>query len=65
MKNLKKVIILLIIMIIVVIFLICNQKENTEEIVVEDIYTEVEEETKEINKIILHITGEVNTPRNY
>lgn len=65
MKNLKKLIILSIISIIIVIFLICNLKENTEEVVVEDIYTEVEKETKEINKIILHITGEVNTPRNY
>lgn len=65
MKNFKKTIILSIIMGIIIIILIFNLKDNTEEVIVDNIFVETEEPIKETNKIILHITGEVNTPRNY
>lgn len=65
MKNFKKTIILSIIMGIIIIILIFNLKDNTEEVIVDNIFVETEEPIKETNKIILHITGEVQKPRYY
>lgn len=63
MKNFKKIIFLSIGIIIIIIYLIYNySKDNTSEIIEENIYIETSTETKEKNKIILHITGEVNSP---
>lgn len=63
MKNFKKIIFLSICIIIVVIYLVYNySKDNTSEIIEENIYIETNIEHEEKNKIILHITGEVNSP---
>lgn len=63
MKNFKKIIFLSIGIIIIVIYLVYNySKDNASEILEENIYIETSNETKEKNKIILHITGEVNSP---
>ncbi|MGN1301448.1 MAG: helix-hairpin-helix domain-containing protein [Clostridia bacterium] len=63
MKNFKKIIFLSIGIIIIVIYLVYNySKDNASEIIEENIYIETNVETKEKNKIILHITGEVNSP---
>ncbi|MBO5412718.1 MAG: helix-hairpin-helix domain-containing protein [Clostridia bacterium] len=63
MKNFKKIIFLSIGIIIIVIYLVYNySKDNASEILEENIYIETSNETKEKNKIILHITGEVNFP---
>lgn len=63
MKNFKKVIFLSIIVIIIVIYLIYNNlKNDSNEIIEENIYVEPTNEVKEKNKIVLHITGEVNKP---
>lgn len=63
MKNLKKIIFLSIGIIIIVIYLVYNySKDSASEIIEENIYIETNVETKEKNKIILHITGEVNSP---
>lgn len=63
MKKFKKIIILSIIVIVVVIYLILNNtKEESNEIAGEEVYIETSSEPKEKNKIMLHITGEVNNP---
>ena len=63
MKNFKKIIFLSIGIIIIVIYLAYNYSEdNTSEVIEESIYIETSNETKEKNKIILHITGEVKSP---
>lgn len=63
MKNFKKVIFLSIFVIIIVIYLIYNNlKNDSNEIVEENIYVESTNEVKEKSKIVLHITGEVNKP---
>lgn len=63
MKNFKKIIFLSIGIIIIIIYLVYNySKDNASEILEENIYIETSNETKEKNKIILHITGEVNSP---
>lgn len=63
MKNFKKIIFLSIGIIIIVIYLTYNySKDNASEVIEESIYIETSNETKEKNKIILHITGEVKSP---
>lgn len=63
MKNFKKIIFLSIIVVFAVIYLIYNYSNNkNNEIIEEDLYIETSNQTKENNKIILHITGEVNSP---
>lgn len=63
MKNFKKIIFLSIIVVLAVIYLIYNYSNNeNNEIIEEDLYIETSNQTKENNKIILHITGEVNSP---
>ena len=63
MKNFKKIIFLSIIVALAVIYLIYNYSNNeNNEIIEEDLYIETSNQTKENNKIILHITGEVNSP---
>lgn len=63
MKNFKKIIILSIIIVVCIIFNFMSEKG--EGIVEEDIYVENITDIETINEIILHITGEVNKPRNY
>lgn len=63
MKNFKKIIFLSIIVVLAVTYLIYNYSNNeNNEIIEEDLYIETSNQTKENNKIILHITGEVNSP---
>ena len=66
MKNFKKVIILSITVLSLVIYFIYDYlSNNVDEVIEEDIFVEENEEITEKNIIILHITGEVNSPRNY
>ena len=66
MKNFKKVIILSITILSLVIYFIYDYLGNSvDEVVDEDIFVEENEEITEKNIIILHITGEVNSPRDY
>ena len=66
MKNFKKVIILSIAVLVILSYLIYDYlSNNSNEAVEEDIFVETSEEILETNTIILHITGEVNAPRNY
>lgn len=65
MKNFKKVIILSIIIVITLVYIIYNHINKGEEVVEENVYIETNTNIEETNKIILHITGEVNNPRNY
>lgn len=63
MKNFKKIIFLSIGIIIIVVCLAYNySKNNSNEIIEEDVYIETSSEIEEKNKIMLHITGEVNSP---
>ena len=63
MKNFKKIIFLSIIVVLAVIYLIYNYSNNeNNEIIEEDLYIETSNQTKENNKILLHITGEVKSP---
>lgn len=63
MKNFKKIIFLSIIVVLAVTYLIYNYSNNeNNEIIEEDLYIETSNQTKENNKIILHITGEVKSP---
>ena len=64
MKNFKKVIILSIIILVIIIYLIYNLNDNSSEVIEDDIFLETIEEPVETNTIILHITGEVKSPRN-
>lgn len=65
MKNFKKVIILSIIIVITLVCIIYNHINEGEEMFEEDVYLETNTHIEETSKIILHITGEVNNPRNY
>lgn len=65
MKNFKKVIILSIIIVIILVYIIYNHINEGDEVIEEDVYVETNTNIEETNKIILHITGEVNNPRNY
>lgn len=66
MKNFKKVIILSIIILVVIIYFIYNYAgDSSNEVVEDDIFIETSEKIQETNTIILHIIGEVNSPRNY
>lgn len=66
MKNFKKIIILSITILMIVIYFIYDYLNNdVSEVLEEDIFVEENEETVETDTIILHITGEVKTPRNY
>ena len=66
MKNFKKIIILSITILSLVIYFIYDYMSNTEnEVIEENIFVEESEKIEQVNTIILHITGEVNTPRNY
>ena len=66
MKNFKKIIILSLTILSLVIYFIYEYLSNdVTEIVEDDIFVEKSEETLETNNIILHITGEVKSPRNY
>lgn len=66
MKNFKKVIILSIIIAIIIIYASYNYlNKEGEEFIEEYLYVETNTNIEENNKIILHITGEVNEPRNY
>ena len=66
MKNFKKVIILSITILGLAIYFIYDHlSNNVMEVVEEDIFVEENEEITKTNIIILHITGEVNSPRNY
>lgn len=66
MKNLKKVIILSIIIISLIIYLIYNYTKDEEEIIQQDVYMnlDINSNVTEVNKIVLHIIGEVNNPRS-
>ena len=56
MKNFKKIIFLSIIVVLAVIYLIYNYSNNeNNEIIEEDLYIETSNQTKENNKIILHM----------
>lgn len=66
MKNFKKTIILLITILSLVIYFIYDYlSSDVIENIEEDVFVEENEEIAETNIIILHITGEVNSPRNY
>lgn len=66
MKNFKKIIILSITILVMVVYFIYDYLSNdVSEVVEENIFIEEDAETVEINTIILHITGEVNSPRSY
>lgn len=65
MKNFKKAIILSIIIVIIIIYAIYNYLSvGEDEFIEEDLYVETNTNVEEKNIIILHITGEVNKPRN-
>lgn len=64
MKNLKKIIILSIIMIMAVIYIINNLKDESNYIGEEEIFVEKSEDEVKTNIIVLHVTGEVNIPRD-
>ena len=65
MKNFKKAIILSIIIVIIIIYAVYNYlNAGGEEFIEEDLYVETNTNIEEKNIIILHITGEVNKPRN-
>lgn len=65
MKNFKKIIILSITILGLVIYFINDYiSNNVTEIVEENIFIEEINEKNQIKTIILHITGEVNQPRN-
>ena len=66
MKNLKKIVFLLTFVIVILIYLIYDTlNENVNEFIVENLYVETNTSMGGINKIFLHITGEVKSPRNY
>lgn len=66
MKNLKKIIILSITILITVVCFIYDYLNNeVSEIVEDNIFIEENDKSEEKSIIILHITGEVNVPRNY
>ena len=65
MKNLKKVIILSTIILVIIIYLTYNLKDNSSNIMEDDIFIETSQDPEETNTISLHITGEVNIPRSY
>lgn len=66
MKNFKKIIILSVTIFSLVIYFIYDYLSNdVGEVVEGDIFVEENTETVEIATIILHITGEVKSPRNY
>lgn len=65
MKNFKKIIILSISVLGIVAYFIYDYLNNTTEVIEEDIFIDESIQKEEINTIILHITGEVNVPRNY
>ena len=65
MKNFKKILILSIAILTIVIYFICDYiSNNVTEIVEENIFIEEIDEKTQTKTIILHITGEVNQPRN-
>lgn len=66
MKNFKKCLILGIVLIIITIYCIYYSINSNkyEEIMENDIYEVEESSNQEENFIMLHITGEVNNPRN-
>lgn len=63
MKNFEKILIIGISLIILIVIIVFNykDKENDVEILQENTYLNLENETED-NNIILHITGEVNNP---
>lgn len=66
MKKLKKMIFLSIIIIIFVIYLIYNYFNKNEELIIEDeVYLEGVDNIEEVEKIYLHIIGEVKNPRSH
>ena len=66
MKNFKKIIILSITILVIVIYFIYDYlSSDVIEVAEENVFVEENEENTETNIIILHITGEVNSPRNY
>ena len=66
MKNLKKIIILSITILITVVCFIYDYLNNeVSEIVEANIFIEENDKYEEESIIILHITGEVNVPRDY
>jgi len=66
MKNFKKIIILLVTIFSLVIYFIYDYLSNdVSEVVEGDFFVEENTETVETATIILHITGEVKSPRNY
>ena len=65
-KAIKIGLIAVAIIIIIVMYLIYNySNKSVDEIIEEEIYVESNENFDISNRIILHITGEVNKPRNY
>lgn len=66
MKNFKKCLILGVILLIIVIYCIYHTTNNKkyEEIIEENVYQEESTKVDEANIIVLHITGEINNPRN-
>lgn len=66
MKNLKKVIFLSIIIIITIFYLIYNYLNKNEEVIIEEeVYLGEHDNIEEVDKIFLHIIGEVKNPRSY
>ncbi len=63
MKNFKKIIYLSIIIIIIISYYLYNSFENeSEEDIINNVYIQTVDNLEENKKIVLHITGEVNTP---
>ena len=63
MKNFKKIIYLSIIIIIIISYYLYNSFENeSEEDIINNVYIQTVDNLEENKTIVIHITGEVNTP---